>query len=85
MEIDRSWSVSKNKTALKQLFTKWILKNVKSKQFDKPLFLSGSHKEKVAICVSLVNGLASVERLLECTLDEADDRIFFHANHAIKI
>ena len=85
MEIDQFWPISKNKTALKQLFTKWILKNVKSEQFDKPLFLSGSHKEKDAMCVSFVNGLVSVERLLECTLGEADDRIFFHASHAIKI
>ena len=37
------------------------------------------------MCVNFVNGLVSVERLLECTHEEADDRIFFHAHHAIKI
>ena len=37
------------------------------------------------MCVSFVNRLVSVESLLECTNGEADDRILFHANHAIKI
>ena len=85
MEIDRFWFVSKNKTALQQLFTNWVLNKVKSEQFDKPFFLGGSHKENHAMCFSFVNGLVSVERLLKCTHEEADDRIFFHANHAIKI
>ena len=58
---------------------------LKKKNLIKPLFLGGSHKENDAICASFVNGLVSVERLLEYTHEEADDRIFFHANHAIKI
>ena len=37
------------------------------------------------MCVSFVNGLVSVERLMECTHEEADDQLFFHANYAIKI
>ena len=78
-------SVSKKKTALQQLFTKWVLNKVKSEQFDKPLFLGDFHKESDGICVSFVNWLVSVERLLECTHKEADDRFFFHANYAIKI
>ena len=85
VEIDRFWFVSKNKTALQQLFTNWVLNKVNSEQFDKPFFLGGSHKENHSMCVSFVNGLVSVERLLKCTHEEADDRIFFHANHAIKI
>ena len=28
------------------------------------------------MCVSFVNGLVGVERLLECTHEEADDQIF---------
>ena len=62
MLIDRFWSVSKNKTALQQLFTKWVLNKVKSEQFNKPLFLGGSQKKNDAMCVSFVNGLVSVER-----------------------
>ena len=41
---------------LKQLFTKLVLNKVKSEQFDKLLFLGGSHKENGAMCVSFVNG-----------------------------
>ena len=37
------------------------------------------------MCLSFVNGSVAVERLMECTHEEADDRIFFHANHAIKV
>ena len=37
------------------------------------------------MCVSFVNGSVSVERIMECTHEEADDRIFLHANHAINI
>ena len=37
------------------------------------------------MCVSFVNGLVNVERLLECTRKAADHRIFFHTNYAIKI
>ena len=83
VEIDRFWSVSKNKTALQQLFIKWVLNKVKNEQFDKPL--GDLNKESDGMCVSFVNGLVSVERLLECTPEEADDRFFFHANHAIKV
>ena len=44
-----------------------------------------NHKEDDCMCVSFVNGLVRVERLLECTHKEADDEIFFHANQEIKI
>ena len=76
MEKDRFWSVSKNKSALQRLFTKRVHNKVKSKQFDKLLFLGGSLKEKNAMCISFVNRLVSVEKLPECTHGEADDRIF---------
>ena len=76
---------SKNKKALQQFFTKFVLNKVKSEQLDKPLFLGGSHKENDAMCVSFVNGLVNVKRLLECTHEEDDDQIFFHPHHAIKI
>ena len=44
----------------------------KSEQFDKPLFLGGSHKENDAMCVSFVNVLVSVESSLKCTHDEGE-------------
>ena len=66
MEIAQFLSASKNKTALQKLIIKWVLNKVKSEQFDKLLFLGGLHKENNAMCVNFVNGLVSVERLLEC-------------------
>ena len=41
--------------------------------------------KKTMGCVSFVNGLVSVERLLEGTHEEANDLIFFDANDAAKI
>ena len=49
------------------------------------LFLGGFHNEDDAMCVSFINGSLSAERLMKCTNEEADDRMFFHANHAIKV
>ena len=49
VEIDRLWSVSKNKTAREQLFTKWIINKVKGDQFDNSLFLGGLHKKRRSV------------------------------------
>ena len=85
VEMERFWSLSANKTALQQLFIKWVLNKIKLSNFDKVLYLGGSHEENDAICLSYINGLVSKERLLQCYHEEADDRIFFHANHAVKV
>ena len=37
------------------------------------------------MCVSYINGSVQQERLLECTHDEADDRLLYHMNHAVKV
>ena len=76
MEIAQFLSASKIKKALQKLFIIWVLNKVKSEQFDKQLFLGGSHKENDAMGISFVNGLVSVESLLECIHEEADGRIF---------
>ena len=83
VELDRFWP--KNKIALQQLFTQWTLKNVESENFEKLLFLGWSHKEGDTMCYSLIIGFVTEEGLLECTHEEAYGRIFFHANHAIKV
>ena len=64
VEIDWLWSVSKNKIALQQLFTKRVLNKIKSEQFDKPLFLCGSHKENDAM--DLVEVLPAINALTGC-------------------
>ena len=85
VEIDRLWSVSNNRSARQQLFTKWILKNVKSEQFDELLFLGGSHKENDARCVSLVTGLVSVERITEYTHKEIANLAINVGNYGIVV
>ena len=84
-EMERFWSLSANKTALQQLFIQWILVKTKQTNFDKVLYLGGSHKENDAICLSYTNGSITKERLLQCYHEEADDRILFHANHAVRV
>ena len=42
-------------------------------------------KEGHTVCYSLINGIATAERLLESKQEEANDRIFVHANHTIKV
>ena len=85
VEIDRLWSVSNNKSARQQLFTKWILKKVKSEQFDELLFLGGSHKENDARCVSFVTGLVSVERMMEYTHKEIANLAINVGNYGIVV
>ena len=36
-------------------------------------------------CIQIENGSFSVERLLQCSHEEADDRVMFHLNHAVKV
>ena len=77
VNIDRFWPVLSNKRRLQQFFTQWILQKCQDENFDKTLFLGGSHKESDTICYSLIDGLVNKEKLLKCMHEEADDRIFF--------
>ena len=52
---------------------------------DTCVFLVGSHCEDETMCIGTVNGSCYVEQLLQCFHEEADDRIMFHLNHAVKI
>ena len=85
VEMERFWSLSQNKTALQQHFISWTIKKVEAENFEKQLFLGGSHRENSNICLSYVNGSFGTERLLECSHEEADDRIFFHIHHAVRV
>ena len=37
------------------------------------------------MCIGIVNGPCYVKQLHQCSHEEADDRIMFHLNHAVKI
>ena len=85
VNLDRFWALSTNKTSLQQHFIKWVVKKLETENFDKHLFLGGSHEENPDICMSFSGGSFTRERLLTCTHEEADDRIFFHAHHATRV
>ena len=68
VEFDRFWPLSKNKTALQQQFSAWIIENLDGENFEKQLFLGGSQKEDKNTCLSFSNGLAKVERLLHISV-----------------
>ena len=46
--------------------------------------VGGSIKEDITSCLKVFRGHALTEKVLECTHEEADDRIFFHVNDVIK-
>ena len=50
-----------------------------------PVYLGGFHASERDGCLKIVNGQSSLIHLLKCLYDEADDRIMFHLNHAIKV
>ena len=85
VEIDRFWVLPHNKMALQQNFIVWALETAKIENYEKELYLGGCHEENSDMCVSYINGSVQRERLLECTHDEADDRLLFHMNHAVKV
>ena len=55
------------------------------RDFDKQIFLGGSHKEDETRCFSLCNRTVKAEPLLKRTHEEADDRVLFHVNHAVNV
>ena len=77
--------VPQNKMALQQNFIVWALKKAESDHFDKKLYFGGCHEDNSDMCLSYVNGSVQKERLLECTHEEADDRVLFHLNHAVQV
>ena len=82
IDMDRFWAVMENKVRLQQFFIKWIFEYYKGKE---PVYLGGSHPDKMTGCVKLLAEVTSWERLLQCDHEEADDRMMFHLNHAIKV
>ena len=75
-------SLTIDKVRLQQFFIKWIIENYKWKE---PVYLGGSHPDKITGCVKLLAEVTSWERLLQYDHEKADDRMMFHLNHAIKV
>ena len=81
--MEKFWGSSNNKIQLEQIFIEWITKSYKGS--TRPLFLGRGDKDDIASSVMIANGEVSFQPLLKCDHQEADDRLLFHANHALKI
>ena len=79
--FERFWSMSENKISLQQFFITWIIDNYEG---EKPVYLGGCHVNDIDQCYQLMNGIVTKVPALKCSFDEADDRIMFHLNHAVK-
>ena len=71
-----------NKVRLQQIFIEWIIENYKGKE---PVYLGGSHRDKMTGCVKQLAEVRSWERLPQCNHEEADDCMMFHLNYAIQV
>ena len=78
IEIEKFWRSSSNKMQLEQVFITWLLTEYKG---SKPLFLG----DDMTSCYKLMDGNISVQPLLKCFHEEADDWMIFTANHAVKV
>ena len=67
---------------MKRVFISWILENYKG---SRPIFLGGANKDDTTSCILVSNGIARQQKLLKCNHEEANDRMLFHRNHAIKV
>ena len=82
VDIDAFWSFSHNKVSFQQFFIKWVLET----QTDiTNLYLGGAHESDEMSCIHLKCGSTEQEPLLKCNLEEADDRMFFHVSHGVKV
>ena len=80
-EFKRFWSLSENKVGLEQFLISWLIENYHR---EKPVYLGGCHINVVEKCFKLMNDTITDIPELICSYDEADGRIMFHLNHAVK-
>ena len=82
IEMEKFWGSPRNKMQLEQMFIEWVLKECKG---SKPLYLGGANRDDITSCYKVMDGNISAQPLLKCCHEEADDRIIFHVNHAVKL
>ena len=82
-EIELYWSSDENKVEFQQLFISWMSEIYKD---YKPVFLGGCHRyNEHEKCYKICGGIKTVIPELQSALDEADERIMLHINHAAKV
>ena len=82
VEMNLFWALSENKITFQQFFIEWCVKNHSD---DKTIYLGGADPDNITGCLKITGGPVLQHCLLKCDHEEADDRMIFHANHAIKV
>ena len=82
VDMDKFWSLNENKVNFQQFFIKWVKETYSNSE---PVYLCGSYVDDMTSCVLLSSGHITLERLLKCDHEEADDRILFRVNHGVKV
>ena len=80
-EFKQFWSLSINKIGLEQFFILCMIENYND---EKPDYLGGCHIDGIDKCFRLLNGTVTEMLELQCSYDEAQDRLMFHLNNAVK-
>ena len=76
------WGSSSNKTKFQEFFIKWL---TLQSLFKEPVYLGGTHEGHLNTCIKFepCQDSTTVESLY-CEHEEADERLLYHINHAIK-
>ena len=82
VDMSSFWGSSSNKTKFQQFFIKWLPLH---SLFKVPVYLGGAHEGNLNTCIKFepCQDSTTVESLY-CEHEEADDRLHYHINHAIK-
>ena len=80
-EFEKFWALTENKIGLQHFFITWVTETYKG---EIPVYLGGCNIENENVCSKIVNGNVSTVQCLECFYDEADDRLMYHLNNAVK-
>ena len=81
VDIDAFWALSHNKVSFQQFLIKWVLET----QDIPNLYLGGANEADETSCIHLNVRSTEQEPLLKRNLEEADDRMFFHISHGVKV
>ena len=80
-EFEKFWALTENKIGLQQYFISWIVETYKG---NIPVYLGGCSSNDRNSASKIVDGHVSTVQSLRCFYDEADDRLMYHLNQAIK-
>jgi hypothetical protein len=83
IDMEAYWASSQNKMQLESFFIDWMTQNAVSLTGTLTIFLGGGHKTDPKRCLVICNGNIKEEALLQCNLEEADDRMLFHVSHMV--